>query len=603
MATRFGIATLHSRNCQSRIPDGMTNRLGGADIENVTLERASDMPSDPHTSSPSAQDAGAVARAPSSGEIRLLTAALIVLLFSLIIMLLMLATSMMRIERIEAVSDALAPELAPAVLSSSQQELAARAEFLRSRYGLARIEMYRGDSLYAEAGLRTSRTEASIHPFKGGRIIFFFESARQWRGRQVTLIAAAFATLALIAGLLILVIYARKFVRPVEQLLSEARRIQPANHAADDDAQSLVRVFRDAVRRVEIQAGEIRTLRDASVVHPTNFGQFAGTLCRSFTSGFLAVNERGDVLEINRAGREILGLPADAPLSQKTLDTLPASEFVAVVSSSHARQHAVTRQEVRLNDGSVVGVTTVPLFDDESFMGLLALFTDLTSTRGVEANVRNLEDLVDLGQLAASIAHEFRNSLFTIQGYLRLAQRPGVDATQRIRAAEAEATRLASGVDALLSFARPLQMEHSPLALRDLASAVVARFAEDNPAIEFHVEGPDVEMPADRDLLERALDNVLRNAVESIREKISAVRGRVSVTTADRPHPTIVITDNGVGLEAERAGSYLLPFRSGKSDGYGLGLALARKIVAHHGGTISLTGEPGAGATVRIEFP
>jgi len=64
----------------------------------------------------------------------------------------------------------------------------------------------------------------------------------------------------------------------------------------------------------------------------------------------------------------------------------------------------------------------------------------------------------------------------------------------------------------------------------------------------------------------------------------------------------VTVRDNGVGVDHEQASAYLLPFQSGKPHGFGLGLPLARKIILHHGGTLSLTGAPGEGACVRIEF-
>ena len=68
------------------------------------------------------------------------------------------------------------------------------------------------------------------------------------------------------------------------------------------------------------------------------------------------------------------------------------------------------------------------------------------------------------------------------------------------------------------------------------------------------------------------------------------------------PHPSIVIEDDGVGVDPMEVRSLFLPFRTSNPGGHGLGLPLAKKIILLHGGTIRLTGQPGAGAVATIEF-
>ena len=96
------------------------------------------------------------------------------------------------------------------------------------------------------------------------------------------------------------------------------------------------------------------------------------------------------------------------------------------------------------------------------------------------------------------------------------------------------------------------------------------------------------------------LENVLRNAVDAVRQK--GERGSVRVELRDTPLPTVTITDNGVGFDPAETQKLFLPFHSNKPNGFGMGLPLAKKIVLLHGGTLRLQGEPGKGAVATIEF-
>jgi len=541
--------------------------------------------------------------APLRREFRILIAALIAFLGTLIVALFSLAVSILRMDRVSSTADAARDAVAALVVAGSRADLEARLQILRADNGITRVEIYRGNELYAASGQSVSSAEVITRPLPNGQILFYFDASRQLGGRRNALIVGALATLATIAGVLILTLYLPRFVRPLEEMLAHAQQLG-AQASGDHDARYLVDSFREAVERIQHQARELDHLRDAASSRTPDVRELARALNRSFTSGFLAVDATGAVVAVNDAGREILGIPAAAPAESIALDAL-APSFTTIVRESLATRMALSRREVLLEaTGSLIGVTTVPLFEESVFLGMFALFTDLTSFRAMEGRLRDLENLVGLGQMSAGIAHEFRNSLFTILGYLQLAQRTAAEEpAAKIRSAEQEAQKLAGAVDALLNFARPLQIRSQRVRLDELVAGVVDRFSEGTADVRFSFESAaPLELNGDRELLERAFENIVRNAVDAVRQRHPGGGGTVDTRIATEPHPAITVRDNGVGVDAEQATAYLLPFQSGKPHGFGLGLPLARKIVLHHGGTLSLTGAPGEGACVRIEF-
>jgi signal transduction histidine kinase len=540
---------------------------------------------------------------PLQREIRLLITALIAFLVTLIVALLALVLSIFHLDQLTATADAAAEAVAPMVMGASQPTLNARLEMLRGTNGLGRIEVYKGDNLYAAAGPEHDSAEAVTRLVPGGRMLFYFDTFNWAEGRRSALLIAALAMVATMAGLLLFILYVPKFLRPVEEMLEQANLVSD-NVQGDHDAQYLVSTFRDAVERIQQQSREIDELRDAASSRSPDIVELSRALNASMSSGFLALDARGSVVAINDAGRAILGLTDDPSGQPITSDAFPR-EFASIVENSLETRVGLTRREVLLAPGgTLIGITTVPLFDGGAFLGLFALYTDLASFRAMEGRLRDLEALVGLGQMSAGIAHEFRNSLFTILGYLRLAQRTATDEqAAKIRSAENEAQKLAGAVDALLNFSKPLKFVAQHLMLDEIVRDVVQRFAAAQPHIAFIANASHpVEINGDRELIDIALENVVRNAIDAVRERHGDHGGRIEVTVSSDPRPAVVVKDNGVGIDPERAAAMLLPFQSTKSEGVGLGLPLARKIVLQHGGSLSITGTPGEGATVTMEL-
>jgi signal transduction histidine kinase len=261
---------------------------------------------------------------------------------------------------------------------------------------------------------------------------------------------------------------------------------------------------------------------------------------------------------------------------------------------------------VTVSDGEnkkVIGLTTVPLISEEhKFLGTLALFTDLTPLRDLELRLRETQSLADLGEISGGIAHEFRNSLAAILGYLRLARRTELppDGERAVANAERESSQLAAAVDALLTYARPMRADLHEVDLNELTRDVIDRLADTWDGIELEVDGDRVVALADAALLSRAVDNLLRNAVDSVRQRGS---GGIRVSVRATPEPEIEIADDGMGIDPSEISRLFLPFQSDRPDGYGLGLPLAKKIALLHAGSLQLRGEPGKGAVATIRLP
>ena len=470
---------------------------------------------------------------------------------------------------------------------------------IQARYGIESLRL-------APEPLPITGSEATLtRRTPAGVLVLTFDDSPLVVLRRKMLATTAISLAGAAGGIILLLLYIPKIIRPLEEMLDQARTMEARDPDVAED-EYLIETFRKSIETLKLQREELQRLHDEQKTRADEFERVTAALTRSLTSGLMAIDAAGVVREINQAGRDILRVAQDEPLAGRgPAEAIGETELATILQQSFDARTALVRRQVETRtaggDEIIVGVTTVPLLgDDNSFLGMLALFTDLTDIRRLETRVRDLQSLADVGELSAGIAHEFRNSLSTILGYLRLAQRQSSpdDVRAKIHSAETEAVALGAAVDSLLNFARPMKPDLQHVDLHELVCEVVAR-------LEPHANGFDIDvrgngrLEADPALLSRAVENVIRNAIDAIHAGGRA--GKIGIALANDP-PSIAITDNGIGIDSEAASRLFLPFQSRKPHGLGLGLPLARKIVLLSGGDIRVNGVPGEGTTVTMEF-
>ncbi len=219
----------------------------------------------------------------------------------------------------------------------------------------------------------------------------------------------------------------------------------------------------------------------------------------------------------------------------------------------------------------------------------------------LEQAVREKEALARAGELTAGLAHEVRNGLGTILGYARMLERAGLASELQAAAAaiREECETLASVVRRFVEYVREERLKAARFDLRRCLERVAAREerARSGAALVL-VPGEPGEVWGDEELLERALENLLRNAREA-----AGAAGRVEVgARVDGASVEVSVCDDGPGLGSAGA-SALRPFRSTKPGGLGLGLPLAAKIARLHGGELRFGARAPRGLEVALRLP
>lgn len=214
------------------------------------------------------------------------------------------------------------------------------------------------------------------------------------------------------------------------------------------------------------------------------------------------------------------------------------------------------------------------------------------------AILRDRETMARAGELTAGIVHEVRNSLGAIATQAKLAGKSSEpDCRQASTAIGDEVRLLQSVMNRFLDFIRTEKVQDEEFDLARLVGRVTAR-ERTNHQVRIDTEGVETRVRGDEDLLERAIENVVRNACQA-----SPEGGLVVVRFgADETHAFVIVEDSGPGIED--ASKALRPFESTRAGGLGLGLPLVLKILSLHQGTLDLAPAPtGRGTTAVCRWP
>jgi two-component system sensor histidine kinase HydH len=224
----------------------------------------------------------------------------------------------------------------------------------------------------------------------------------------------------------------------------------------------------------------------------------------------------------------------------------------------------------------------------------------------IEEQLRRSERLSTLGEMAAVLAHEIRNPLGSIRGtaeILRDDYRPGDPKHEFIEIQIKETERLNHVVEDFLRMARQQPMELSDCSIREELETIVTLVAKDaqDRGISLRLE-PGKEVSAfrgDGEKLRQAFLNIVINALQA-----TPPGGSVGIDC--RRTGTgyeIRFVDSGSGIQVDALTRIFEPFYTTKPDGTGLGLAVTRKIIEGHGGTLDIVSKPGQGTTVNVNLP
>ena len=446
------------------------------------------------------------------------------------------------------------------------------------------------------------------------------------------------AFVAILLGSLVCILFLlRWLLRPYRQLVGEAEKAstQSQLYKSKDEGEFVLETFQSVVAQLQEQRTALERLSAQASKRADSAERFSERIVASVPSGLIAFDGSGRSMVINAPGRALLEVDG-AALGQPVaslLHNLP--QLAELVEDCLLTGKLYRREEIETLTSDKhprkLGATVAPidLSTGEGKRGAVCLLTDITEVTQLREQVALKKNLESLGEMSAGLAHEFKNAIATLHGYVQLLQNLEMNETGRTAASSLlnEVRNLSDMVTSFLNFARPQPLQLDEVSVSALLTECSVELAPlfDDRGVELVVAGTagfspaevngkatvpkidQLEIRADERMLRQALLNLIRNAAEAIprdkSERRVEVRSSMERDQAGREYAVIEITDTGEGIPTADLQRIFIPFFTTKATGHGVGLALAHRVITQHGGTLRAANARNGGAVFTVRLP
>lgn len=320
----------------------------------------------------------------------------------------------------------------------------------------------------------------------------------------------------------------------------------------------------------------------------------------------LTVNNKGIMTGINKAFSSLSSFEEKMLLGQAYFTFFKDDPFDV---------HRVLGQGSKVVDekvifGKNIQYSTYPLFDNKNrISGVISVLRDVTKMREFEKEREEAERLKFLGNLVANFAHEIKNPLNGLSiATQRLIKEFPSDNREYIRlttTVQKEIESLNKILNDFLSLARPRIKEKEEFNLTALMQNTLDLIREqvlEKGIVLKEKINRDINLIGNMEYFKRAILNILLNAIDALSQVSDRQRELVVEVTQSRGEISIVVADNGIGMDAEEKERIFTPYFTTKKQGTGLGLYIAQKIIRDHQGTVEIKTAKNQGTTFVIIF-
>ena len=326
------------------------------------------------------------------------------------------------------------------------------------------------------------------------------------------------------------------------------------------------------------------------------------------------------ILDFNRAAERSLGYTAKEAINQPYERILICSErlepqLTRVLEGEPLSELGNVRLFRRDGEGFAARLRILPCQVLTQGLGIAVLFKDLSEEEKILRHNEILEQKAVLGEVTASFAHEVKNPINNISTGLQLLEMdlPADDPNQEnIKRLQHDCNRLTALIKSGLSFVRPLEYKVEPIQVEELIENLLMTWryrlerAKVQTQFQFETGLPKVE--GDPRAMEQIFTNLINNAVDAMsgneptRAKLLGVKVCLFNPTPDQSQVQVSISDTGVGIPDEIRERIFEPFFTTKPGGTGIGLAIVKRMVTVHRGSVSVDSMPG-GTVFQVKFP
>ncbi|MFE8065233.1 MULTISPECIES: ATP-binding protein [Priestia] len=339
-----------------------------------------------------------------------------------------------------------------------------------------------------------------------------------------------------------------------------------------------------------------------------NYKQLIETLPES-----ILIHNQNRILYVNKAGENMLGAQRKSEILGRSIHAFIYSEDYQELATRRLKQlleksilSSNVEQKLLRLDGKIIFVevsSRVIIFEGKE--AVLSTVKDVTDKRQeAEILLQKSEKLALIGQMAAGIAHEIRNPLTSIKGFIQLFKSKYISEEEHFNLVLSELERINLIVGEFLVLAKPTAREFKKREitslLKDVVMLINAQAIMNNIQIFLECESDIPPVICEENQLKQVFVNILKNAIEAMPNGGII---DVKIKKKEKNRVSIYFIDQGLGIQEDRLLTLGEPFYTTKEKGTGLGLMVSYKIVESHGGELKISSKVNRGTTVEVILP
>ena len=346
------------------------------------------------------------------------------------------------------------------------------------------------------------------------------------------------------------------------------------------------------VAQLSAELAEARSERLKQLAEKERLASRLEGLLNTLPAAIIVLDKHGCINQVNAIAQKMLG-----------------DDLLGSLWSELAQQKIITvGDEFKLHNGCWISLSTRKL---DAEPGKIILITDISETRHLQSMLNRKQRLTSLGEMLSSLAHQVRTPLSSALLYLSNVSHPSAQKADRIRYTEKSREclhHLNRMVNDMLMFAKGSDSTMESIELSAFISQLQAllepQLLEAGASLHIDNRVASAELPANRDALLGAFQNLTNNAIEAC-ESAGVSKPELNLLielTADK-RLALSFSDNGCGIENDIKERILEPFFTTRSSGTGLGLAVVNATINSLSGTLEILSEAGAGSCFKIQLP
>ncbi len=331
---------------------------------------------------------------------------------------------------------------------------------------------------------------------------------------------------------------------------------------------------------------------------------FNQVLLNGARNGIIITDANGKILEFTAFAKEIFQHPTTSiynfPIGdyfKKVLTMEEIYDSIEVIFQSNSGDQIICLFDAQ------------PIYEGDKVIGAYGQLRDMTDRFFMEEKIKTAEKQVLAGRIAAGIAHEIRNPLTTVRGYLQFLEKEVASDTGQLfsNLLIPEIDRANKIISDFLSIAKPSEKAFERMQIKHFFTDYLWNFLKSeallhNANLDFHIPShtENLFILCNREELLQVFINLFQNSLQA--ESDSPLEVRICTNVEDE-HIQIKFNDNGKGIPSSILTNIFEPFFSTKDTGTGLGLSVSQKIIENHNGHMTAKSMENLGTTFVIKLP